>query len=179
MINKKGSMSAVIGVLGTVLLVVAVVAALMLAGPMVDEVTGQIFTEVRGIGNVTDNVNVTYYADKVFAPVENILGSYAMYAGILYVLGIILVFTLAFVFRGNVNGWAIALFVVAAMLIITFCIILSNTYEEFYMGGDFIGDALHEATLPSWLILHCPMIMTVVIFIAGIIMMTGKEGLYG
>ena len=178
MINKKGNIYAVVGVLGTVLLVISIVIALMLGGSTLNEVTGEIFTEVRGIGAVTENVNVTEYADIVFAPVENILGNYGLFAGVLYVLGIVLVFTLAFVFRNNLNGWSIALFVVAALLIITFAIILSNTYEVFYDGDDFIGEALREETMTSWLILYSPTIMTIVIFLAGIIMMTGKGGGY-
>jgi hypothetical protein len=42
------------------------------------------------------------------------------------------------------------------------------------MGGDFIGTALHASPMASYLILYSPTIMTIVIFLAGIIMMTGK-----
>jgi len=178
MINKKGNLFAIISVLGTVVFVMAFVAMFVLGGSILNDTMGNIFGEVRSIGNITENVNVTYYADKVFTPVESILGNYSLYAAVLYILGIVLIFTLAFMFRNNLSGWTIALFVVSAILIILFSIILSNTYEEFYMDGTFIGTALHEATMASWLILYSPTIMTIVIFLAGIIMMTGKGDEY-
>jgi hypothetical protein len=178
MINKRGSLYAIIGVLATVVLVMSFVFMFILGGSILNDTMGQIFTEVRGIGNLTDNVNVNDSADMIFKPVENVLGNFAMYGAMLYVLGIVLIFTLAFVFRGNISGWTIALFVVSALLIIIFAIILSNTYEAFYLEADDMGTSLRNATLASWLILHSPVIMTIVIFLAGIIMMTGKEGLY-
>jgi hypothetical protein len=177
--NKKGDIYSIISIMGTVLLVLCFAFMFVLGGGMLKDTMGGIFTEVRAIGNVTENVNVTYYADIVFAPVETILDNYALYASIIYIMGIILIFTLAYIFRDNVNGLNIALFVLSALLIITFAIILSNTYETFYNDPNFMGTQLHEATTISYLILYCPTIMTIVIFIAGIIMMTGKENQYG
>jgi hypothetical protein len=174
MINKRGDIYSTISIMGTVLLVLCIVFGLALGGFVLKDTMGTVFTEVRSIQNITDNVNVTYYADKVFSPVETILDNYALYAGILYIMGIILIFTLAFVFRENANGLTMALFVAAALLIIAFTIILSNTYETFYNGADFIGTGLRDATMVSYLIIYSPAIMSVVIFIAGIILMTGR-----
>lgn len=173
-INKKGDMYSTIALLGTVLLVVSFVFMFVLGGGILKDTMGQVFTEVRTIQNVTDNVNVTYYADKVFAPVETILSNYALYAAILYVMGIVLIFTLAYVFRDNMSPATIALFVVSSLLIIAFAIILSNTYEVFYTDPNFINGELQQATTISYLILYSPTILTIVIFIAGIILMTGK-----
>jgi len=174
MINKRGDMYSTIHIMGTVLLVMCVVFAVALGGFMLKDTLGTVFTEVRGIGMVTDNVNVTTYADIVFNPVETILNNFSLYASVLYILGIILIFTLAFVFRDNANGISVALFIVAALLIIAFSIILSNTYEDMMTGTDVIAVGLQDATMISWLIIYSPTIITIVIFIAGIIMMTGK-----
>lgn len=176
MINKRGDMYSVIAIMGTVVFVMCFVFMFVLGGSIFNDAMGTVFTEVRGIGNITNGVNVSEAANHILNPVENILDDYSMYAGILYVMGIILIFTLAFIFRDNMNPLTISLFVVSAMLIIVFAIILSNTYEEFYMGGDMLGTSLHEATIASYLILYSPTIMTIVIFFAGIILMSGKQG---
>lgn len=176
MINKKANMYAVISVLGTVLLVMCFVFMFVMGGSIVTDTMGTVFSEVRSIGNITSGVNVSQAADHVFIPVENILNNYSMYAAMLYIFGIVLIFTLAFIFRDNVNLLTISLFFVSAMLIIIFAIILSNTYEEFYMASDFLGTSLREATMASYLILYSPAIMSIVVFIAGIILMSGKEG---
>lgn len=178
MINKRGSLYSVIAIMGTVLLVMSFFFMFVLGGSIVKDTMGTVFTEVRAIGNVTDNVNTTVYSNIVFEPVETILNNYSTYAAVLYIFGIILIFTLAFIFRDNMSPLTMSLFVVSALLIIVFAIVLSNTYEEFYNGSDFIGTALHEATLSSYLILYSPAIMTIVVFVAGIILMSGKQGGY-
>lgn len=178
MINKRGNLLAIISIMGSVLLVMAFVFMFVLGGGILSDTIGQAFTEVRTIGNITENVNVTTYANIAFAPVETILSNFSLYAAVLYILGIVLVFTLAFVFRGNVSGPVMALFVISALLIITFSIVLSNTYEDFY-HDDTIGPMLASYTLASWLIIYSPTILTIVIFLAGIILMTGKEQPYG
>lgn len=175
MINQKGNLYSMIALFGTVLMVLCFVFIFVIGGVIVKDTAGTVFDEVRGIGMVSENVNVTYYADIVFRPVEGVLDNYAIYAAVLYILGIVFIFTLAFIFRGNVSGWSIALFVVCALLIVVFCIILSNTYETFYTGTDDIATGLRNAGVVSYLILYSPAIMTIIVFLAGIIMMTGKE----
>ena len=178
MINKKGSLTGTIYVLGSVLFVLCFIFMFVLGGSILKDTAGQVFDEVRGIGMVSDNTNVTYYADIVLDPVENVLDNYAIYATVLYAFGIIFIFSLAFIFRNNVSGWNIALFVVSALLIVTFCVVLSNTYESFYTGTDSISLGLQDAGVANYLILYSPAIFTIIIFLAGIIMMTGKEGNY-
>lgn len=177
MINKKGNLLAIIGIMGTVLFVMCFVFMFALGGGILSDTLDQVFTEVRTIGNITDNVNVTEYADIAFAPVESIMSNFSLFAGMIYILGIVLVFTLAFVFRGNVNGLVIALFIVSAILIIVSSIVLSNTYEEFY-HDDTIGPMIQSYTLASWLIIYSPTILTIVIFFAGIILFSGRGGEY-
>ena len=174
--NKKGNFYATVSVLGTVLLVICFVVMFVMGGAIFKDTMGTLFTEVRGIGNITENVNVTSLANHVFNPVETIMNNYALYASMLYIFGIILIFTLAFIFRDNVNLLTVSLFFVAAILIVLFAIILSNTYEEFYNGTDFMGTELRDATTASYLILYCPTILSIVIFLAGIILFSGKEG---
>ena len=178
MINKKANLLAIISIMGTALLIMAFVFMFVLGGGILSDTLGQVFTEVRTIGSISDNVNVTEYANIAFAPVETIMDNFSLYAGVLYILGIVLIFTLAFMFRGSVSGPVMALFVISALLIITFSIVLSNTYEDFYQD-DTIGPMIQTYTLASWLIIYSPTILTIVIFLAGIILMTGKENLYG
>jgi len=180
MINKKGSLTGIIAIFGSVLMVLCFVFMFVLGGIIVKDASDEVFTEVRSIGSLGEHTNVTYFADIVFKPVETILNNYALYASVLYILGIIFIFSLAFIFRNNLAGWNIALFVVCAILLIMFCIILSQTYESFYNGTDSIAAGLQEAGVVNYLILYSPAIMAVIIFLAGIIMMTGKDGgVYG
>lgn len=176
MINKRGNFYATVSVLGTVLLVMCFVAMFVMGGAIFKDSMGTVFTEVRGIGMITDNVNVTSLANHVLDPAEDIINNYSLYAAMIYIFGIILIFTLAFVFRDNVNLLTVSLFVLAALLIVVFSIVLSNTYEDFYNGTDALATELRSATMASYLILYCPTIMTIVTFIAGVILFSGKEG---
>jgi len=175
MINKKGSIWPTIYVVGSILFIAVFVWMFMIGGAIVKDTADILIPEIRNIGEVSDGVNISEYADIVLVPAETIINSFGMIASIIYVVGIIFIFSLAFIFRNNLSGWTIGFFVMCALLIIATTMIMSNAYEEYHDADDSIGLQLQSEGLASWLILFAPTIMTIVMFIAGIIMLTGGD----
>lgn len=170
--NKKGELMQIIYIFGTVLMVVAFIFMLSLGGPIIKNAWGDVTDSIEGIG-VLGGANVTETTQMVTAPVDAIINNYHIWVAIIYIAGIILIFTLAFVFRGNVGGWNIALFLFVSILIVILCIVVSNAYENFYSTPGYISDGMVDAGIVNYLVLYSPTIMAIVCFFAGIIMMTG------
>ena len=177
---KKGSLLPTIAVLGTVLLIFVALWAFTVGSVIVKEGFDELAPVVRGIGEVTPGNNISEYADYGLNPLESIINNFQIFASIIYVVGIIFVFSMAFMFRSNLNGWTIAFYLVCVIALITISVVMSNAYEDLYDGTDDLGLALREASTLSYLVLYSPTIMAIVAFIAGIIMMTGgNRGGYG
>ena len=169
---KKGSLYATIAVISTILLVGVAIWAFAVGGYLVQDAIGEIAPELRAIGTV-GGANFTQSLNFVLDPIETIVNNYQIYATMLYGFGMILVFSMAFMFRNSLNGWTIGFFIVCIILLITISIIMSNTYEQLYDGTDELAIGLKNAPTLSYLILYSPTILTIIAFIAGIIMMTG------
>jgi len=92
-----------------------------------------------------------------------------------YVLA--LVFTLVFVVVGGYNPHPafIAFFIALMLLLILGCVVISNMYQDMYTTNDDVTIIMKEHVLLSWLILHQPMIFTVIILTSGIIMFSGMK----
>ena len=180
MINKRGEMMQTIYVLGTVLIVAVIIFVAALGLPILKSATDELFPVVRDIGVVSDGVNITEYANYALNPLESIINNYQVICMVGYMVGIIWIFSMAFIFRNSLSGWTIGFFLACVLLIITITILMSNTYEVYYNAGDDLALALHDASTLSFLALYSPTIMTIISFIAGIIMMTGgSRGYYG
>jgi hypothetical protein len=170
--NKKGELMQVIYVFGTIILFVSFIFMLSLGAPIVKNTWGTITDSVSGIGTI-NGANFTNITGQVTSPITNIINNYHIWLAIIYIAGIILIFSLAFVFRGNVGGWNISLFLFVSILIIIVCIVMSNTYENFYSTSGYISDGMSDAGIVNYLILYMPTIMTIVCFFAGVVMMSG------
>ena len=88
-------------------------------------------------------------------------------------IAIIGLFGLAVTYRMTMNRLFIAIFFALAILLIIMSILMSNIYEDIYTGTDEFGTKMKEQTMMSYLILHSPMVFTVVIFISGIVLFSG------
>jgi len=177
---KKGSLFPTIAVLGTVLLIAVALWAFTVGGVIVKQGFDELAPVVRGIGEVTPGNNISEYADYGLKPIESIINNFEIFASVIYIAGIIFVFSMAFIFRSNLNGWTAAFYLVSVIALITITIVMSNAYEVLYTGTDDLGLGLRDASTLSYLVLYSPTIMAIVAFIAGIIMMTGgNRGGYG
>ena len=151
---------------------------LAIGGAVVKESVDTIVPEWNSIGEISPGRNVSEYARYVTTPATTIMDNVGLVMGLTYLLGIVGLFSFACMFRGKYNGLIIALFIACVFLVMLFCILISNTYEEFYNMNDAIGQTLQENSLISYMILYSPAIMSLVVIIAGIILFTGGGGEY-
>lgn len=146
--------------------------AIAFGSSIINLVFDEVVPEVSNLGMVGP-ANLTEIAGYTIAPINTVVQNFTWLAGVVYTIGLLALFGLAFAFRINGNKWLISLFFVCMFLLIITCIFLSNIYEDFYNDPGDIGPRLQEHTILSFLILYSPMIMCVVGFICGIIIFTG------
>jgi len=173
--NNKGQIMTIAIIIGGLLLIMGISIAAMIGWGAVKEATDIIIPELASVGEVQPGSNFSEYAAKVTTPTNTIIQNIGLFVGFLYIIGILGILTFAYIFRTNLNGWVIALFVVSVMLLIACSILLSNGYENFHDANDDIGETLRSETLTSFLIINSPVILTLVSFIAGIILFTGGQ----
>ncbi|RPJ79786.1 MAG: hypothetical protein EHM20_00340 [Alphaproteobacteria bacterium] len=171
--NKKGqgfnfllSFFIVIGILLAVSLFISFI------GVIIDMFMDEFVPTVQDIGVVGDS-NITQYANYGLTPVNNLTQSFTWLGGLIYAVCLILLLGLCVAGRFTMNRWLIGLFFGFALLLILMSIFISNIYEDFYNDTGDIAERLQSQTLLSWLILHSPIVFTVIIFIGGIIMFSG------
>jgi len=178
--NKRGQLFNVIILVGGLIALLLISMGLMLGWGALKSATDIIIPEFNTIGEVAPNINISEYTEKTLTPTGTIIDNLGLIVGMIYILGIMGLLTFAFIARNNTNGWLIAFFFASILLLIASSIFVSNAYEEFYNTNDEIGVILQSATLASYLIIYSPIIMTMVAFIAGIILFTGnKEDSFG
>lgn len=171
--NKRGNLFAMIIFFGAIAVLVATGIMFAIGGVIVDYTADEIFPEINNIG-VIDDTNYSYYIEGGTTAMDSVIEQYTWMGGLIFVIGVVLILGLAFVFRLTAERWTIPIFIVVALLVIMLCMFMSNIYEDFYNDGDAaLSDRLREQTLLSYMILYSPAIMSVIIFIGGIIMFGG------
>lgn len=175
MINKRGqSVWIILSIVGIILGLLMISFLFSIGGVIVKETTDIIIPVFDNIGNDEPVANISKGAQIVTRPITAIVDQFSLMTTMLFMVGIISVFALAFTFRGEVSGWNMAFFFALVMGIILIAILISNSYEDLYTGTDSIAVGLQQAGLISWLILQSPTILTIVSFIAGIILFSGS-----
>ena len=161
------------------LLFFIIVAVILVAGLFLSMGTSviKIFTDVaipelESIGSVGGS-NISQYSAYVTTPIDIFVNSLSWMGGVVYLIAFIGLFGIALGFRVTMNKWLIGLFVLFAVLIIFMSIFISNIYESLYQDGTEFGENIRDQTLLSFLILQSPLILTIVIFVSGIVMFTG------
>lgn len=174
--NRKGqsSIMPVLLVLGLVMALLMVIFVFTIGGTIVKDSMDEILPVFNELGNDEAEYNISKGTQQVSGPINSILGSYSMFAVIIFMIGIVGVLALAFTFRGEVSTWNMALFFALVMGVVVVSIFVSNAYEELYNSNDSLGLGLQEAGLISFFILRSPTILTIVSFIAGIILFSGS-----
>lgn len=173
--NKKGQSLSIILIIGGVLLGVLALSFLMMMGySAVKEATDIILPDLNNLGNDAVGINVSEGTQLVTPPIEGVIGNFSLIMVFLYVVGLISVFAIAFMFRGEVNAWNMAFFFMLTIGIVLICILISNSYEDLYNTNDNVGLTLRSAGIISFLIINSPAIFTFISFIAGIILFSGS-----
>lgn len=173
--NKKGQITKISTIILGLIMVVGIVAAITIGWGVIKIANDEIVPELLEIGEVAPGINISEHIEKVTTPITVIIDNLGLIMGLIYLIGIVGLLSYAYLMRTNVNGWVIALFVVSVLLVIISAIAVSQFYEEFYLEQDDLGEILRTASLVSYLIIYSPVILTIVAFIAGIILFTGEE----
>jgi len=173
--NKKAQIIRISTIILGLIMIVGIVAAATISWGILKIGSDEIVPAFLDIGEVAPGINISEPIEKVTTPITTIIDNLGLIMGLVYLLGIVGLLSYAYLMRTNVNGWVIALFFVSVLLVIISAIAVSQFYEEFYLEQDEMGEILRTASLVSYLIIYSPVILTIVAFIAGIILFTGEE----
>jgi len=172
--NKKGIMGIVIFIL---FLFIVLIAGVIIAfgSATLNWVFDEAVPELTGMGDDVGGVNMTQVSGVTITPMNNIVQSFQWAGGVLYVMMLIGVMGMAMSFRGSPNKWLIGFFLLVVIVLIMGSIFISNIYQDFYEGTDGVATRLQEQTILSYMILYSPMIFSVIAFISGIILFSGRQ----
>jgi len=172
MMNKEGSFMGIMLIVGVLMLIIMAGVLLIIGSSVINWIADETIPVLNDIG-VVDNTNFTQITEITINPINTVIQNFTWVASIMYIFGIIGVFGLAFMFRGSGDKWLIGLFFACVLILVICSIFMSNIYEEIYAGNDDFTLIIREHLLLSYLILYSPAIMTLVAFIAGVIMFSG------
>lgn len=127
---------------------------------------------------VVSGANFTQISELTIIPLNNVIQQFTWLTGVLYIMLLVGVMGMAIAFRGSPDKWLIGFFLGLILILVLGAMFMSNIYEEFYTGTDDLATRLQEHTILSFMILHSPVIFTIISFIAGIILFSGggEEG---
>ena len=155
--------------------ILMVVGFMIVVGSSVLNYTFDIITpEISNIGMV-GSANMTEISGYSIDVVDTVIQSFTWLTGVAYMLAIIGLFGLVVSFKVTASKWFMGFFLALALLLIMGSIFMSNIYQDIYQEDDDLSSVLREHTLLSYLILHSPVIFTILIFISGIILFSGMQ----
>jgi len=179
MINKKSQGASYIILFITILFVLLFVGMLLVFGSaVITWVWDEAVPELTGLGMAGDS-NMTSIAGSTITPANSFVQSFTWLTGVVYIMALIACFGLATAFRFTGNKWLAGFFICCMIMLIIACVFISNIYEEFYNDTGVLGTRLKEHVLMSFLVLHSPLIMTVIGFMGGVIMFSGDPSVGG
>jgi len=129
---------------------------------------------IEGVGDL-GGANMTVVAGYTLNPLNTLVQSFTWIAGAMYFICFFGLFGISLAHKFYFSRWMIPLFFLMAVLMIFASMFMSNMYQDMYNGSDDLSLVMREHGLLSWLILHQPVIFTVVIFTSGIIMFSGMS----
>jgi len=175
--NKTGAIRLIIFFsLLMIVLLVGFIATMVWAG--VDYASDTITPIMEDLG-VVENTNMSEVSEYTFGIADSFIESLNWIIALGYVFALVLVLVFVFVSGYSPHPAFIGLFFAFMILLIFFCVLMSNTYQDIYSGDDEIATRLHEQTITSFLILHSPFIMSMIAIIGGILMFTRQSNTEG
>lgn len=174
--NKRGQESNIIILFVVIFILLVLGFCVILLSSIISDVGGEILPALRvNVGEI-GNVNASQVANPILSPFEIFLNSFSWLWGVLFMLGIFLLFGLAVAFRMTSNKWLLGIWFVFTILLILFSILISNVVEDFANSGDSIGAGIQNQTLLYFLLLNSPIIFTIISFVCMIIIFSGLGG---
>ena len=170
--DKRGNVLLVLWFITFIFIILFVGVLIALSVSITDYVFDTVTPEFNNLGMV-DTFNASQASQFTITPVNTIVQNFSWMGGTLYFLMLIGIFGFTMIIRTTPSRWLIGFYFLLMVLLIVGAILMSNIYQGFYEGIDEIAIRLQEQTLLSFLILHSPLIFTVMGFFGGIIIFSG------
>ena len=170
--NKKGNVMIILIVIGGLFLLAMFGVMLVIGSSTINWVMDTAVPELTTLGQVGD-FNATHAVDVTISPVNTFIQNFTWVSGLIYIFGLIAIFGLAFSFRMTGEKWLIGLYLCLVFILVIGCIFISNIYEDVHNGTDEIASIVQEHIMLSFLVIYSPAIMSILAFIAGIILFSG------
>lgn len=172
--NKKGQFVKILLIFVLLFLILIGGLIVVFGSSIVNWVFDIAVPELTTLGTIGD-FNATEAAAYTITPVNTIVQNMTWLTGVIYVMMLVFSVVVAVTARANPNRWLIGFYFLLTILLIFGSILISNIYEDFYDDTDEFASILKEHTLLSYMILYSPMIFTIIIFLTGIIIFSGKQ----
>jgi len=174
--NKKGSMELMIFFFIIIAVVLVVGLFIGIGTGVITIFMDEFVPVIESIGTLPGtNANMTQYSEFALTPVDIFVNSLSWMGGVIYLVAFIGLFGLAIGFRVTMSRWLIGIFVLLALMLVIMSIYISNIYEDLYGDSSEFGESIREQKLLAFLILNCPMILTIIIFASGVVMFAGLD----
>ncbi len=175
------------GVIGIIMFFIILFAILLgglfvaLLGGIIDyssETITPIMTDLGVIeyGNAT--INVSQGAEYGFGTLNKFIQATPWIIGFMLMAAIVfsVIFAASYTFTPS-PAYAV-IWIAFTLLLIFGSILVSNAYQDLYSSSDVIGSKLKEQSLSSYIIIHSPIILSVVAIITGIYIFTRPRPMY-
>lgn len=172
--NKKGVMQIVMFFAILFIILIGGFFFAMLTG-IIDIASDEITPLFTGIGTVGD-ANVSQYSEFTFGNLNKIVQFAPILLALIYVLALVMSVVFIIAYSYNPHPIFIGLYFGFIIFLVFGAIIMSNMYQDIYTGNDDLATRLQGQTIMSFMILHSPVIMTIIAFITGIFLFANPRG---
>lgn len=175
--NKRGAIGILIFVIALFAILILGFFAAIIVG-IVDMVSDEVTPIMTDLG-VVGSSNMSQYGEMGFGTLNVFVQALPWIVASGYILA--LVFTIVFIF---IVGYSphpafIAFYFALMILLILGCVLVSNMYQDIYTGTDDLALRLQEQTILSYMLLHSPFIMIIIMAIGGLLMFTRQSATEG
>lgn len=154
------------------ILIIGFIASMVVG--VIDYGSDEITPVMKDLGMVED-YNMSGASTYTFGVMDTFVQSLPWIIAFAYVVALIFSVLFVMAYSSNPHPAFIGVYIAFIFLLILGSIILSNAYQDIYEGGDEIASRLQEQTALSYMILYSPFIMTLIAFITGIYLFTGRQ----
>lgn len=125
---------------------------------------------------VVEDANLSAAATSTFGVADTFVQALPWLIAFAYIMALVFSIIFALSYSYNPNPAFIGVYVGLIFLLIFGSIIISNAYEDIYNGNDDIASRLQSNAAMSYLIIYSPLILTIIAFITGIYLFSGRQG---
>ena len=175
--NKKGNIGIIIFV--SVILIILIMGFVAVISWAVIDIASDELTPIMEDLGMVDDVNLSEVSGYTFGVMDTFVQAMPWLISFAYVMS--LLFTLAFIVMVGYNSHPalISFYFILMVLLIFGCIIISNMYQDIYDGSDELATRLHEQTIMTFLIVHSPIVMGIIMLIGGVLIFARNAGSEG